>query len=416
MYGIMRFEKLKSKNELAGATAHVGRKRPTPNADPERAKYNKTLHGSVDPVQAVEDRYEATGATKRKNGVLAFEFIVTASPEFFREHNEYGQHDVELTEALGKKAIAWLKEEFGEENVVNVTMHLDEATPHIHAYVTPLKRNKKGKWAQAAKQWTGSKKLCSEMQDRFAEAVSELGLRRGIKGSKAKHTKVKEYYAAMEAEVENVPSVTVQAPPGWSVLTETKRQEYAKEETQRIQKKIAPVVARLRDQAKSAELSRKKELEYKKTAEKYQQEASILEDIPMQDVLCAFGYQEGVCHEQTGKQVGLLGKYFFDDQSDRRGHGSIELAMHLLDCGPDKALACLGRRFGQDMACRALVCRTRHYAMQTVRQAMKEHPLQRGKEDPEKGQTTSQGPDARPEIEPGASEEPDFSGPGFSPG
>jgi hypothetical protein len=403
MYGIMRFKKLKTKGELAGSGAHVARSRTTDNADPARSRHNKLLAGSEDVIQAVEARYKAAKATKRKNGVLVYEFVITASPEFFREKNEYGHHEVELTEALGKRAVSWLKKEFGEENVISATMHLDEATPHIHAYATPLRANKKGKWAQAAKQWTGSRKLCSELQDRFAKAVSDLGLKRGIRGSRAKHSEVKQYYEALSAtDVEEIPSLDVLPPSsGWSVRTKELRVQYAEEETQRLRSQVRPVVEKYQVQARAAAMSKRKELEYKKTAEKYQAEASLLEDIPMSEILFDLGYQENVLNKETGKEVGMLGNLFFDDQNESRGHGSIELAMYLLDCGPQEAISYLGRTFGQDKAKGAIICRARHHAPEEVRQAMNKYPL------PRERQSLEQGPDLRPETVPEVEEDLD---------
>ncbi|MFO7803717.1 MAG: MobV family relaxase [Desulfovermiculus sp.] len=399
MYGIMRFEKLKTKGELAGAAAHVGRKRPTPNADPTRAKNNQTLHGSPDPVQAVEDRYQATGATRRKNGVLVYEFIISASPEFFREKNEYGHHEAELTQALGMRTVSWLKEEFGEDNVLSVTMHLDEATPHIHAYVTPLKVNKKGKWAQAAKQWTGTIPLCSEMQSRFAAAVSDLGLKRGTRGSKAKHTKVKHFYAAInETSVKRLPSFRVDPPSALRVMTRAKREEYAKRETKRLRKQILPVVREIRNQAKSAALSRKKELEYKRTAESlqgkvdfYQQRAAMLEDIQMVDVLKALGY-----HDEVYDELGTWGNM-----------SSIDLTQHLLKCSATEAMSFLAHIFGAERAQKAVVFRTSQNSKHIVENAMRHYPFVEELE-PE--------PIEEPELESVQTEEPDEeTGPIFGP-
>jgi hypothetical protein len=43
----------------------------------------------------------------------------------------------------------------------------------------------------------GSRYRLSELQDDFALAMKPLGLERGIKGSRAKHTEVRKYYAAI---------------------------------------------------------------------------------------------------------------------------------------------------------------------------------------------------------------------------
>ncbi|WP_265278070.1 plasmid recombination protein [Nostoc sp. KVJ3] len=40
----------------------------------------------------------------------------------------------------------------------------------------------------------------SKLQDSYAAALAPLGIERGVKGSKATHTKVKEYYQAVNSE------------------------------------------------------------------------------------------------------------------------------------------------------------------------------------------------------------------------
>ena len=45
------------------------------------------------------------------------------------------------------------------------------------------------------KKWLGGRAKMSQMQSDFANQVKSLGLERGIEGSKAKHTRIKEYYA-----------------------------------------------------------------------------------------------------------------------------------------------------------------------------------------------------------------------------
>jgi hypothetical protein len=63
-------------------SGHQARTRVTPNADPERA--NLVLTGTGDPARDALQRIEDAGVRRRKNGVLAIELVLTASPSFFR--------------------------------------------------------------------------------------------------------------------------------------------------------------------------------------------------------------------------------------------------------------------------------------------------------------------------------------------
>ena len=82
----------------------------------------------------------------------------------------------------------WLDNEYGDR-IVRAELHLDEATPHIHAYLVTL--DERGKLN--CRGLFGGREKLSKFQDSYAEAMSSLGLERGIKGSRAKHTAVKQY-------------------------------------------------------------------------------------------------------------------------------------------------------------------------------------------------------------------------------
>ena len=69
----------------------------------------------------------------RNDAVLAMQFILTGS------HEQMLQLEKDkLLEGWKKANIKWLQETFGKENVINVTLHMDELTPQLHATVTPI--------------------------------------------------------------------------------------------------------------------------------------------------------------------------------------------------------------------------------------------------------------------------------------
>ena len=83
MYAIMRFEKLKSWGEIGGVGAHHSRDRTTPNANPSIE--NLWLERPTESiVEGVRDRLK--NIKIRKNGVLAYEFLLAGSPEFLCTH------------------------------------------------------------------------------------------------------------------------------------------------------------------------------------------------------------------------------------------------------------------------------------------------------------------------------------------
>lgn len=199
-FAILRFEKIKDRAHLAAAVGHQSRSRETPNADPEKTPLNAWLKGRPD--QGVEGVYERIGDRKvRKNAVLAVECLLTASPEYFRPGmSKYGEYEEGPVQDFNIRAMSWLRDTFGEQNIISAVCHLDEATPHIHAVIVPI--DSKDKLNSSA--FIDGKKSLSDLQTTFANTMKPLGLKRGVEGSKATHTEVSDYYGNMEENKKKV--------------------------------------------------------------------------------------------------------------------------------------------------------------------------------------------------------------------
>ena len=194
-HAIARIAKLKARN-VKGSELHTSRVSAVPNANPEVK--NIRFIGQPGSVNSSNletlVRKRIGNQTIRKNAVLCVELMLTASPEYFRpnEPSKAGYYQPEKLEDFQAAVHQWLDQEYGDR-IVRAELHLDEVTPHIHAYLVPLdergKLNCRGIFGGRAK--------LSQFQDSYAEALAPLGLERGIKGSRAKHTTVKQYYAAV---------------------------------------------------------------------------------------------------------------------------------------------------------------------------------------------------------------------------
>lgn len=181
---ILRVEKLKTLGNVAGSLSHTYRTRETQNANPERFDDN-TLHSSPETVlAALKARLPLK---RRKDAVVCLEYFIGASPEWFVGRSQADQ-DKYFADAL-----AWLKLRHGADNVLDFSIHRDETSPHLVAYVVPLVDGKLN-----AKRFTGGRTALSVMQTEFAKKVGlPYGLERGVEGSKARHTTIKEYYAGV---------------------------------------------------------------------------------------------------------------------------------------------------------------------------------------------------------------------------
>jgi hypothetical protein len=243
-FTICRTEKLKSFGSIGASGEHCNRTRLTPNADPELLKYNSRPIGSADLVSDVKKRiYEVQGDKPlRKDGVIAIEQLLSASPELFNmKKNAAGQvqGNVPAWKSFEADAINWLKDFYGPKNVVAVYVHHDEKSPHIQAFIVPEVNRKMN-----AKHFLGGREKLSKMQDSFAAAVEHLNIDRGIKGSRARHQTLKQFYGRVEAAidsnvaVENVsypltPNIELPVPPMFSG-----REKYREEQESAIKGQI----------------------------------------------------------------------------------------------------------------------------------------------------------------------------------
>lgn len=188
-YAILRAQKLKSGAAVYRSMKHSFREQETPNAIPELLGKNEHFY-----AESVKDGMAAfrgrLPASYRKDAVQCIEYLMTASPEAMRGKSRQEQ-DAYLLDGL-----RWLRERHGAENVVYAGIHRDETTPHMYAYVVPIDAST---GRLNAKKWLGGAKALSQMQTEFARDVgAKHGLVRGIERSKARHTRIQEFYAALE--------------------------------------------------------------------------------------------------------------------------------------------------------------------------------------------------------------------------
>lgn len=184
-FAILRTQKLKSVYAVNRSLKHAFRMQETPNADKQKTPENLSYF-SDSKQSALERLNSILPEKRRKNAVLAVEYLITASPEDM--HGKTREQQM----AYFHDSIEWLKAKHGEQNIVNVGIHFDETTPHLYAYVVPI--DQRGKLNCRA--FLGGAKALSDMQSDFAERVGKKhGLERGIKGSKARHQRVSKFYA-----------------------------------------------------------------------------------------------------------------------------------------------------------------------------------------------------------------------------
>jgi hypothetical protein len=252
-FAIIRIQKLKSAVAVRRSLKHAFREQDTPNADPERAQQN-THFGAHSAADAIQKFNYNMPDKVRSNAVVCVEFLVTASPEKMKSMTSQEQNK------YFSDALAFIQAKHGAENVFYAGIHRDESTPHMYCYVTPIKDGKLN-----CRAFYGENGALSKMQSDFAETVGKKHtLSRGIKGSKAKHTTIKKFYADLNREPVKIPSI------GQVELPETKmlesKADYAMRSISEYRKKFDPALTLLARQASLNATHEKTATEAKKAA------------------------------------------------------------------------------------------------------------------------------------------------------
>lgn len=210
-YAVLHLEKAKGTDSRM--SAHIERTVHPKNADRTRTHLNRELvqfpEGVRNRTQAIAHRVETAGIRRKvgTNQVRAIRVLLTGTNRDMKQ--------IEADERLDdwcNDSLQWLRETYGEQNLVSAVLHMDEKTPHIHATVIPIvtgERRKAGQEEQNGKKKYRKKnpqdvRLCADdvmarhrlkhYQDTYAQAMNKYGLQRGVDGSLARHISTMQYY------------------------------------------------------------------------------------------------------------------------------------------------------------------------------------------------------------------------------
>ena len=178
------------------------------NANADRTHLNRELvrfpEGISNRTEAIQHRIDTAGLRRKvgKNQTKAIRIILTGTHEQMMKIANDGRLNSWIDANL-----KWLKDTFGEENLVSCVLHMDEKTPHLHATVVPIvtgeriRRKREGEKKYDTKSGPRlsaddvmRRTRLHEYQSSYAAAMKPFGLQRGIVGSTAKHQANSEYY------------------------------------------------------------------------------------------------------------------------------------------------------------------------------------------------------------------------------
>ena len=208
-YCVLHLEKAKGAD--SGMSAHIERTIVPKNIDPTRTHLNRELivfpNGVDNRTAAIRHRLDTVGLKRKigKNQVQAIRIVLSGTHDDMARMENEGKLDEWCDDS-----VAWLGETYGADNLVSAVLHMDEETPHIHATIVPIvqgERRKQKKEENVKRKYkvkAPAPRLCADevmsrsnlirYQDTYAEHMAKYGLKRGIRGSVAKHLSTHEYY------------------------------------------------------------------------------------------------------------------------------------------------------------------------------------------------------------------------------
>lgn len=212
MFAIIRSQKIHTVQGAGGLESHLKRQYLEPNVDPSRSDRNThQLYNeeSTSIVESLKMRLDELKITPRKNAVLAIEYVITASPEFFKQIEEKNANAIvpdKYTdrERYFQNALDFIKiRHNGYSNILSSTIHLDEETPHMHVVIVPIDHNNK----LNARHFLGGRDKMRELQDDFHKSITNnnTGIFRHLeRGKKKGKGEIEQYTQRTSLEIAHV--------------------------------------------------------------------------------------------------------------------------------------------------------------------------------------------------------------------
>lgn len=206
-YSILRTEKIKTNTDFKRRLEHNYRLRSIANASPALKSRDEELVPLVDssgrPCSYLDAYHEKINSLEyykthkvMRTNVRGIEVVTTFSRE--------NRNDVDIDQWKTDN-VKWMREYFNKcpekygDNVISVMFHDDEnGNTHCHAIIIPIDEDGK----LSASKYLNGRAMMHAMQDSYAKAMEHHGLKRGLKGSTARHEDISKFYAKLNEKME----------------------------------------------------------------------------------------------------------------------------------------------------------------------------------------------------------------------
>jgi len=148
--------------------------------------FNNDPDEEISIEESVKRRIKKSGVKVKKNSVMALEYVLSTSPDFYQVYSPSGHFS---------NSIKWIAKKHGQENLISYHEHYDEINPHVHVIVVPIIK-KQVRWKckkgneylegskiedrLCARDFTGNPKLLRKLQDDYYEFCRPYGEKYGI--------------------------------------------------------------------------------------------------------------------------------------------------------------------------------------------------------------------------------------------
>lgn len=181
-YAVVHMMKIKS-GAVGGIQSHNNREhepKTNPDVDMSRSEDNYDLIPCDNYKRSIKEKMSnlvESSRAVRKDAVVVCNFIVTSDNETMNALGADRQRE------FFQDSVKWFSDRYGADRVLNATVHMDEATPHLHIGVMPITQD--GRLSAKA---IFTKTEMKAIQTEFARDVGEkYGLERGVEGSERTH-------------------------------------------------------------------------------------------------------------------------------------------------------------------------------------------------------------------------------------
>lgn len=181
-YAVVHMMKIKS-GAVGGIQSHNNREhepKTNPDVDMSRSEDNYDLIPCDNYKRSIKEKLSnlvESSRAVRKDAVVVCNFIVTSDNETMNALGADRQRE------FFQDSVKWFSDRYGADRVLNATVHMDEATPHLHIGVMPITQD--GRLSAKA---IFTKTEMKAIQTEFARDVGEkYGLERGVEGSERTH-------------------------------------------------------------------------------------------------------------------------------------------------------------------------------------------------------------------------------------